>query len=155
MYISAPESRNGGPRLEAAWSFEIHESRGEPSDFAKHSAISDTKLHNRVWEVSPDAVCFVETHVYRQANALFVSALKATERSDILDRAFEGYWNLVVAAPDIRGSAAKSHYVLHSILLAKGIELPPAQKGLAPDLEAMSRTRDAWVVHARKVFGTT
>ncbi len=36
---------------------------------------------------------------------------------------------------------------------SKGIELPPAVAGLAPDLEAMSRSLDDWLKVARQTFG--
>jgi hypothetical protein len=155
LKIAAPmdhgsENQKQDPRMLALWSFEVKGARGESNDF-KNPFVKDLRLHNMIGEARTER--FVETEAYAQTNAAFTNALKATERSEILDHAFEGYWHLVVAAPDHRGSAAKSHYALQSILLAKGINLPPAREGLAPDLEAMSSTRGAWLLRAREVFG--
>lgn len=157
LRISAPkipgsENQREDSRLTAIWHINAEGTRDDPSDLSR-LWVNEISINNVIDGGSTKS--FAETDAYRQTNAAFTNALKATERSEILDHAFEGYWNLVVAAPDHRGSAAKSHYVLQSILLAKGIDLPPAREGLAPDLEAMARTRPDWLLHARDVFGIT
>ena len=160
LMVASPEnppSEEVNSRSMVLWSFQVGDVKSASGNFEQSDSgnFEDTflykvKLHNVM--VPDDETRFVDTKAYARTNASFANALKATDRSEILDHAFEGYWNLVVAAPDARGSAAKSDYVLRSILLAKGIDLPPARAGLAPDLEAMSRSRPAWVQHARSVF---
>jgi hypothetical protein len=102
---------------------------------------------------SGDNVEFSDTPHFHVTEQAMHNALTATNDDDILKSAFEMYRNLTIATPDMRGTAAKAHYVLQSVLLAKGIDLPPAVPGLAPDLEAMTRTHTQWINDAPKIFG--
>ena len=150
LRIAAPGKPAIQKQQPVHWNINTREVTGTLSDFDGSSTVRD--LVNSMMVEALTAANFGKTFSHAQAQTSITQALQATGREDILDHAFKAYWTLVVSAPDARGSAAKSHYVLQSILLAKGIDLPPAVAGLAPDLEAMSRTQSAWVARAREVF---
>jgi avirulence protein len=48
----------------------------------------------------------------------------------------EMHWWLANAMPDRRGSAAKTEFCIRSLAYANGIELPPFQRGILPDMES-------------------
>ena len=152
LRISAPYRPPPGKQQRILWNIDTEKSTGTPQDFESAASVTVRELVNPMVLDAVTAENFVNTYSYAQAQKSITQALQASGRDEILDHAFEAYWTLVVAAPDARGSAAKSHYMLQTILLAKGIDLPPARPGLAPDLEAMSRARDAWLLRAREVF---
>ncbi len=147
---SEPDINMHPPML---WDIDTGADSGTITDFDRSEDVTIGYLVNPMVDEALSTDRFALTFSHAQAQTSILQALQATDRDAILDHAFAAYWTLVVAAPDARGSAAKSHYVLQSVLLAKGIDLPPAGAGLAPDLEAMSRSRSAWQVRAREVFG--
>ena len=55
---------------------------------------------------------------------------------------------MVRYAPVVRGTAARAHWMLHTMLLSKGLLLPPAKSHIAPDLEAMTEPHDIFVARA-------
>jgi len=93
-------------------------------------------------------------HIPDQIGDLLQRTLAAEDDAAAHDHAFAAYWHLVNAAFDERGSAAKSHYVVQAVLLARGIALAPAVRGRSPDLEALARTLDDWLRVAPQIFGT-
>lgn len=58
------------------------------------------------------------------------------------------YHDMVRFAPVVRGTAARAHWMLHTMLLSKGLLLPPAKPHIAPDLEAMTEPHDVFVARA-------
>ena len=149
LRIAAPGTPPVGKQRPVHWDIDTQGVTGTLSDFDGSFTVC---LVNPLVIEALTTVGFGETFSHAQVQTSITQALQATGREDILNHAFKAYWTLVASAPDARGSAAKSHYVLQSILLAKGIDLPPAAAGLAPDLEAMSCTQSAWVARARGVF---
>lgn len=143
--------KDGG--LEISWHIKTSANTGSVADLQDVEDIHLLVLENPQVDHDVENPGFAQSAIYSHVQDTVRNALGATDRQAILTHGFDAYWNLVAAAPDERGSAAKSHYVLQSILLAKGIDLPPARAGLAPDLEAMSRSLDDWLAHAPAVFG--
>lgn len=57
----------------------------------------------------------------------------------------ELHWWVANAMPDDRGSAAKTEFTVRSIAQSRGMDLPPFQRGVVPDLEAMTTPRAEFV----------
>lgn len=146
-----------GPATEACslpviWKFVTVPSSGKATDFGSTDRIACMTLVNSNAEADLAATRFSQTAAYVDAQSAFQRAFWTNEPDAILRHAYEAYWRLVRAAPDMRGSAAKACFVLQSALLAKGIDLAPVRPGVAPDLEAMACTLAEWMAHAPKVF---
>ena len=144
---------SGGARgLPVIWKFATIPATGKATDFHGPDRIACMTLVSSAAEADLAATSFSQTAAYIEAQIAFQRAFWADEQETILRHAYEAYWRLVRAAPDIRGSAAKACFVLQAALLAKGIDLAPMRHGMAPDMEAMACTLGEWMTHAPKVF---
>ncbi len=84
--------------------------------------------------------------IMAHAESLYNHALDPEiDNSQALSTLGELHWWLAHAMPDHRGSAAKSEFCVRSIAQARGMDLPPFQQGIVPDLEAMTTTRSDFV----------
>ncbi|MBC7513389.1 MAG: hypothetical protein H7234_03005 [Herminiimonas sp.] len=151
------EVHSPGPAAEACslpvtWKFVTIPASGKATDFSGTDRIACMTLVNSNAEADLAATRFSQTAAYVDAQVAFQRAFWNNEPEAILRHAYEAYWRLVRAAPDMRGSAAKACFVLQSALLAKGIALAPVRPGVAPDLEALACTLSEWMTHAPKVF---
>ncbi len=135
-----------------AWTFVTNPATGEATDLRGVDRIECMTLANPMDQGDPGAIRFSQAAVHADAQAALQRAFGADQPAAILRHALEAYWQLVRAAPDLCGNAAKAHFVLQSALLAKGIDLAPVRPGMVPGLEAMARTLDEWLVHAPRVF---
>jgi hypothetical protein len=96
-----------------------------------------------LWHEDIDQETYTKTVL--KIHQQYQEALAATTPEKTLKEAFRAYRTSVRAMLDERGTAAKSHFCLQSILLSRGIVLSPAKEGLAPDLECFASTEDEWV----------
>jgi len=72
--------------------------------------------------------------------------------SEALDQVARLHWWAASAAPDRRGSAAKSEFAARSVASAHGIELPPFKHGVVPDIEAMLSSEDEFAARYASLF---
>lgn len=80
------------------------------------------------------------------AESLYKKALDTSASdSQALRSMGELHWWVANAMPDDRGSAAKTEFTVRSIAQSRGMDLPPFQRGVVPDLEAMTMPRSEFV----------
>lgn len=80
------------------------------------------------------------------AESLYSRALDpSVSNAEALTTLGELHWWVAHAMPDDRGSAAKAELAVRSMAQARGMDLPPFEKGFVPDLEAMTTPRSAFV----------
>lgn len=72
--------------------------------------------------------------------------------SAVLDLVSRVHWWSASAAPDKRGSAAKSEFTARAIASAHSIELPPFKHGSVPDIEAMLSSEDEFASRYSSLF---
>lgn len=92
--------------------------------------------------------------IMEHAESLYSHALRPDiDNSQALSTMGELHWWLAHAMPDERGSAAKSEFSVRSIAQARGMDLPPFQHGILPDLEAMTTARSDFVENYPRMLG--
>lgn len=64
----------------------------------------------------------------------------------------EIHWWMAHAMPDARGSAAKTELCIRAIAGAMGMELPPFEHGVIPDLEAFTSDRETYSANYSNLF---
>jgi avirulence protein len=82
-----------------------------------------------------------------EADVVFRSTLQDAGKlspGEKTERLGKLHWLLAQAAPDSRGSAAKSEMAVRSLACALDMELPPFKRGVIPDLEAFVTPQDAF-----------
>ncbi|MBM0142428.1 XopAH/AvrB family type III secretion system effector [Pseudomonas cannabina] len=85
--------------------------------------------------------------------SLYLQAIDPSlEQHEALELIARVHWWAASAAPDRRGSAAKAEFAARSIAFAHGIELPPFEHGVVPDIEAMLRSEEQFVEDYPNLF---
>jgi Avirulence protein len=74
------------------------------------------------------------------------------EKSAAMAKLAEVQWLLSHLCPNMRGSAGVTNAYVRSISKAIGIELPPAAKGVAPDMEALTLSKEEYVRNYASMF---
>lgn len=83
----------------------------------------------------PDLIQPIMNHVEQQFSDLLERQPSLEETLATLGAI---HWWMAHAMPDLRGSAAKTELCVRATAGAMGIELPPFQRGVIPDLEAFT-----------------
>lgn len=71
-------------------------------------------------------------------------AIERLDRTYVIDTLADTHWFSVHAMLDSRGSAAKSEMAVRAMAYAQGIELPPFERGIVPDIEAFLRPKSGF-----------
>ena len=83
---------------------------------------------------------------FDKMDEIYKAAMAAPDPATFEKEAARLYWNVAHAAPDWRGSAAKTEIVYRALFEAKGYPPPPLWRpGVSADLEAMLRTEEQWL----------
>ncbi|MCS4509737.1 XopAH/AvrB family type III secretion system effector [Xylophilus ampelinus] len=94
--------------------------------------------------------------IMKHAESLYSRALDPDiDDGQALAAMGELHWWLAHAMPDVRGSAAKAELSVRSIAQARGMDLPPFQRGIVPDLEAMTTARSDFVKNYSQMLAWT
>lgn len=97
----------------------------------------------------PELVQPITNHVEHLFEALVSSP---PEEEQALRQLGEIHWWMAHAMPDSRGSAAKTELCIRAIAGAMGMELPPFEHGVIPDLEAFMTDRETYADNYANLF---